>query len=66
MNLPGFSAEASLNGARAYTERTTADPNSAISVVPATCSQDYEGPCINGWQWVCIQGYYPRRVRCFD
>lgn len=64
MNLPGFTAEASLYGAGAYAERATIDSSSANSVVPATCSQDYDGPCINGWQWVCIQGAYPRRMRC--
>ena len=64
MNLPGFTADASLNAASGYCERTTADPGSGNLVVPATCGQDYDGPCIHGWRWVCIQGYYPHRERC--
>jgi hypothetical protein len=66
MNLPGFTAEATLYGARGYGERTTADSGSTNLIVPAVCSQDYEGACINGYQWICIAGYYPRRVRCFE
>ena len=64
MNLPGFTAEQSLSAASAYQNGPTRDTGLDNSVVPATCGQDYEGPCIRGWRWVCVRGSYPHREPC--
>jgi hypothetical protein len=63
-NLPGFTAEDSLDRAEGSYRSEAAYLASASIVVPARCGQDSWGPCINGWQWECIEGGYPRRVRC--
>jgi len=66
MSVPGFIAEASLYRTAVYYQQATAGRDSAALVVPATCSQDYEGPCIGGYQWICIAGGYPHKVSCDD
>ena len=64
MRLPGFTAESSLSETSSYRQRAAEDRREDRAVVPAACGQDYEGPCINGWQWICFEGGYPRRVPC--
>src|SRR6266446_3698622 len=66
MNLPGFTAYDSLHGASVHYQPATVALGSRTSVVPATCAQDVDGPCINGWKSVCLAGGYPHRVRCVD
>ena len=64
MNTPGFTAAGSLYTTNGHYRGASVGFNSSVLIVPAVCSQDYCGPCINGWQSCCVEGGYPHRVRC--
>lgn len=66
MSLPGFIGEASLYKTAAYYQRAGAGFVGSAGVVPAVCSQDYCGPCLNGYQTCCIEGGYPHKFPCDD
>jgi hypothetical protein len=67
MSIPGFTAETSIyTTARQYARAGVFSPAGGTSVIPATCSQDYCGGCVNGYQVCCEQGGYPHRVPCDD
>ena len=56
MNLPGFIGESSIYRTAGYYQHAIAGLGLHAVVVPATCSQDYCGPCLNGYQTCCIEG----------
>ena len=57
MNLPPFTAEASLGRARrVYRRRALPSPVGSL-VMPALCFPDACGPCINGKQRCCEGGH---------
>ena len=67
MLIPGFTAETSLYiCARPYVSAEVYSAAGDRSVIPATCSQDYCGPCVNGRQTCCEKGGYPHKVPCDD
>ncbi len=66
MNIPGFTAAGSLYRTNGHYRRTGVRFNSGVFVVPATCSQDFCGECINGRQRCCEKGGYPHWEPCED
>ena len=65
MLIPGFAAETSLyKSAGHYARAAVYSVAGGTSVIPATCSQDYCGPCVNGFQTCCEKGGYPHKVPC--
>jgi|SRR5271165_5282607 len=66
MVLPRFVAENSLYRATECYQPAIGAFDSGGVVVPATCSQNYTGPCINGVQTVCQKGSLPFKIPCHD
>jgi len=67
MVIPGFTAETSLyRSARTYVSAGPYTASGDRSVIPATCSQDFCGPCIHGSQTCCVKGGLPHKEPCDD